>query len=130
MFITRETDYAIRIVRNLSHDNVKSIAEIIDKEYIPNAMAYKVARLLNKAGILKSKSGVNGGYYLSKPLEETTLYDIYVAMNKNPSINECLNKPDSCPINNKRGCGVHRELARVQEILFEELQKTPISKMI
>ena len=130
MFITRETDYAIRIVRNLSNDKITSISDIIEKEHLPNAMAYQVARLLNKAGLVLSKSGISGGYYLSRPLNEISLFDVYVAMNKNPAINECLINPMECPINKEVGCGVHKELLRVQNILFDELKKTPISEMI
>ena len=48
MLINRETDYAFRLVRNLSPDKPKSISTIVDIEHITSPIAYKVARKLEK----------------------------------------------------------------------------------
>lgn len=130
MLITREVDYGIRIVRNLSVDEYKSIVDIAEKEHITKTIAHKLARILNKEGIIKSKRGIDGGYALNISLDELRLYDIYVALIDKPAINECLLDSYICPINKEKGCGVHQELRRIQNILFDEFKRTPISKMI
>ena len=129
MLITREVDYAIRIVRNLNTKEYKNIIDIAKKEYMTETIAHKVARILHKKGVVESKRGVDGGYCLSKSLDELTLFDIYIAIVDKPAINECLLEGRECPINKETGCGVHKELRRIQDVLFEEFKKTPISHM-
>lgn len=130
MLITREVDYAIRIVRNLNTNEYKSIVDIAKKEYMTETIAHKVARILHKKGVIDSKRGIDGGYSLNKSLDELTLYDIYLAIIDKPAINECLLEGKICPVNIERGCGVHKELKRIQNVLFEEFKKTPISHML
>lgn len=131
MLITRETDYAIRILRNLNMDTVMSIHDIAPKELITVTIAHKVARILHKKGLIKSKRGVSGGYTLGRPLNEITLLDVYLAMDNSPYINACLDPEEHCPLDKKRrGCGVHQELYRIQNILHEELQRHNLDEII
>lgn len=44
--------------------------------------AYQVARLLAKAGLVSNKKGPNNGIILLKPLEDISLYDVFIAVNK------------------------------------------------
>ena len=50
MLFTRETDYALRLLRNLDAKKHKSISQIIDKELMTTAITYKVARKLDRPG--------------------------------------------------------------------------------
>jgi len=130
MFINRETDYAIRIVRNLHHEDLSQIESIVQKENISLTMAHKVCRQLKKKDIINSKSGVNGGYHLNKPLEDISLFDVYGAMNDVVAINDCLIDVENCPFAKSDICKVHHELNRVQAILLEELKSKSIAELI
>lgn len=130
MLITREVDYGVRIVRNLNTTEFRNIVDIAKKEKMTETIAHKIARTLQRKGLIQSRRGISGGYALAKSLDELTLYDVYVAIVEKPAINECLLEGSECPINNAQGCGVHRELRRIQDVLFEELKKTPISHML
>ena len=130
MFVNRETDYAIRIVRNLDDNELSQIDTISQKENISVTMAHKVARKLNNKGVIDSKPAVNGGYYLNRPLSEITLFDVYGAMNTTADINACIADRDLCPFAQTEACKVHSELCRIQDILHEELKKKPISELL
>lgn len=130
MFINRETDYAIRIVRNLNHENVSSIEDIAKREQISLTMAHKICRILKKNDVVHSKSGVNGGYMLRRPLHELTLFDVYGAMNDVTEINACLADPELCPFSKNGICKVHLELNRLQAMIHEEMKRKPISELI
>ena len=130
MFINRETDYAIRIVRNLDQNNLSQIENIANKEDISINMAHKICRILKQKNFINSKSGINGGYYLNKPLDELTLFDIYGAMNDVVDINQCLMDKDSCPFSSLGICKVHDELNRIQDVILEELQKKTLNELI
>ena len=130
MFVNRETDYAIRIVRNLNENELSQIENISSKENISITMAHKVARILKNSGVISSKSGINGGYYLNRPLSEITLFDVYGAMNGTADINACIADKELCPFAQTSSCKVHSELCRIQAILHEELKRKPISELI
>jgi len=131
MLITRECDYALRIVRNLSPNEVTSIHTIVERESITNAIAYKVARKLEKAGLLRSIRGNSGGYLLTRGLDEITILDVYKIMEPNPAINECLKQGRECPLlNDEKPCAVHYELERIQNALFEELGKRSLLEIV
>ena len=73
MLITRECDYAIRIIRALSPGDIMNVPTICEKESLTSAITYKMARKLEKAGLIKSYRGSAGGYALNCDLEHTTL---------------------------------------------------------
>ena len=130
MLINRECDYGLRIVRNLSTDDVVSIREIAKKERITNAIAYKVAGKLEKGGLIESVRGNRGGYKLTRGLDEITILDVYNIMEPNVAINECLMPGKDCPIlSGGTPCAVHDELRRIQEMLFAELSSKSLAEI-
>ena len=66
MLITRECDYAVRVVRALAAGGRMSVGDICDKEFITAPFAYKILKKLQNAGIVKGYRGVLGGYALKK----------------------------------------------------------------
>ena len=56
MFITRECDYAVRVVRALWGESRLSVSDICEKEAITAPFAYKILKKLQKAGYLTTYS--------------------------------------------------------------------------
>lgn len=130
MLITRECDYALRIIRNLSTEYVQSIKAVAEKEKITNAIAYKVAGKLEKGGLIRSVRGNRGGYMLSRCADRISILDVYRIMEPDGVINECLKEGSDCPMNRgETPCAVHRELKRVQKVLFSELGKKSLQEI-
>ena len=130
MLITREMDYAVRVVRALKRNTKISATEIAKKEHLPQAITYKVLNSLLKSKLVGSMRGVNGGYYLKCDLTCTTLYDICVALGEDMSITECIRDGYDC-VNNRCGeCILNREFNRIQNSLNRELQLTTLDKLL
>ena len=51
MFITRECDYAVRVVRALWGESRLSVSDICEKESVTAPFAYKILKKLQKHGI-------------------------------------------------------------------------------
>lgn len=131
MLFNRETDYAIRVIRNLSMDAPRSISSIAVKEHISEAIAYKVSRKLHKGGIIKGVRGSNGGYMLVRPLSEITLYDVYRIMEPNSYVSECVRGNVHCPNNQiDSPCMIHAELERIQHDFFENLNSRSLADIL
>ena len=125
MFITRESDYAMRVVRALIGETRLSVSDICEREAITAPFAYKILKKLQNAGIVKGYRGVHGGYALKKDPAELTLYDIYTAIDSDMSIIECLNGRCECTRNGQDGipCYAHDELKDIQNELWSMLRR-------
>lgn len=131
MLLTRECDYAIRIIRALKGGDIVSVQEISQKEGITASIAYKLARKLEKSGYLKSYRGSNGGYALNKRLSQVTLYDLCQAVDKKIFICSCANREFACTQNTvEKPCRVHQELCRIQKLVETELKAKPLSEIL
>lgn len=121
--LTKECDYAIRIIRSLAGGMRRTVEAISSAEHIPHQYAYKILKKLEKAGYVRGIRGREGGYRIAKDLESFTLFDVVVAIDKNLFVNECLRANHQCPHHREDSpCAVHMEFARIQEIFLRELQ--------
>lgn len=74
--------------------NVIKISEKIDSSRHHVA---KVMQKLSRSGLLSSTRGPSGGFILKKQPEEITLFDIYKAVEGEPSSNGCPADKEECP---------------------------------
>jgi len=131
MFLTKECDYGIRIIRALAGEEKKTVETISALEHIPNQYAYKILKKLEHAGFVRSIRGRDGGYQLAKPLSDITLYDIASAMNEKLFLFECLRKDNACSRNSpEQPCAVHVEFRRIQELLTLEMRRKTIEGLV
>ena len=132
MFITRECDYAVRVIRAMASDPRLSVNEICERESITAPFAYKILKKLQKAGIVKGFRGVHGGYVLNKTPDELTLYDVYTAINPDMLIIECLNPGNRCVRDGANGvpCLVHKELVEIQYEVWQLLKRKSLQQIL
>ena len=76
MIITKETDYALRILRVLLDGEKHSVAEMSETELIPNQFAYQILRKLSAGNLVRVSRGALGGCALSCDLDATSLYAV------------------------------------------------------
>ena len=130
MLITRETDYAIRVVRALHRGGQLSAREIAERENMQQAITYKMLRKLSKAGVVESRRGVEGGYILTRPVDELYLYDLFDALDEEMLLTECFEPGYDCANNRDGTCAVHKELSRIQKVIEEEMKRKPLSELL
>ena len=61
MLLSRETDYALRILQSLLDGERKATGDISTSEMIPQQFAYKIIKKLSRAGLIEITRGVDGG---------------------------------------------------------------------
>lgn len=77
--ISKKTKYAIKALVYLAKECDKGpilISTIAEKEKIPQKFLEAILLDLRKAGILNSKKGKGGGYYLLKKAEDVNMADV------------------------------------------------------
>lgn len=128
MLMTRESDYAVRIMRALSVGRLMTVKQICEQEAIPTQFAYKILKKLANAKLIRIIRGASGGYELMKDLHEVSLLDLMNAVGEEGVVNACIKPSYECSWRGKDGrpCKVHTELARIQEALNQELSRHSI----
>ena len=127
MLVTREMDYALRILRALHQDGQLSAAAVARQEHMQKAITLKLLNRLLSSGIVESRRGVSGGYFLKRSCQELSIYDVFQAIGEPPLLNRCQREGYQCENFPKGGCGVCRELGRIQDSLDRELRRMPLS---
>ena len=136
MLLTKECDYAIRIVQKLSSLddglNQETVSTICDSEHIPVSFAYKILMKLKKAGIVSSVRGMAGGYLLSKAPDSISVFDVLRAVDANLFINECLKPGHACQNNDSRStpCNMRCVLEQLQDNFVSTLSQTTITQIL
>ena len=125
MLITRETDYALRILRALADGKRHNVKELCESEAVPQQFAYKILRRLTDAGLVKSVRGVNGGTELAGDLGSITLLDVIRITESDYYISDCMSPDYACTWSEKncRKCTIHSRLCEIQQKLDQELEK-------
>lgn len=131
MLITKEVDYAIRILRALSDGRQRTVGSITSEQFIPQQFAYKIVKKLNRAGLISISRGAEGGCRLEADLKKTSLYDLMEAMEEELEISTCMKTGYCCPWREKNTfCQVHSRLRLVQERLNAELRSHTLDSLI
>ena len=124
MLITRETDYALRILRILSRGEYYTVGEMADREKFPQKFGYKITKKLEKAGVVRIVRGAGGGCALACDLKTVSLYDLIEAVETNACLTACMTPGYECEWrgSSRRVCTIHGQLARVQGEIDREFR--------
>jgi Rrf2 family protein len=130
VFITKESDYAVRMIRILGQRGRGTVESVCKEEQVPHQYGYKILKKLEKAGLVRGYRGTNGGYELEKTPGAITLYDVISAVEDSVVISGCLEHGFDCPMNRgKRKCGVHREFIRIQSVILSALKERTLEEI-
>ena len=131
IFLTKECDYGIRMIRSLAKGEKKTVQGIVETEKIPLQYAYKILKKLEKGGFVSSIRGRDGGYVLKKALSSYSLYDVATSIENNLFVFECLHKKDACIFREaEQPCRIHCEFERIQKVLIDELTSKSMAEVL
>lgn len=102
----------------------------------PKEFVSKMLQILTASGIVGSKKGKNGGFYLGKDPQEIKLIDIVVAIDGLDVFNNCVlgfpgcsvNEP--CPVHNKWGVIRDEALKMLSEETLFDLKEKTLNKLL
>ncbi len=131
MFISKESDYAIRIIRSLSDGELHSVNDLVDTEMVPKQFAYKITKKLEKCGYIRIHRGVKGGCELVKKPEEISVLDVINAIEDHIEISHCMEPGYQCTWReNHGGCSVHCKIGEIQNQVDQLLSGYTMADML
>lgn len=133
MLITKETDYALRILRALADGNRLTASELATNEQIPQQFAYKILKKLDKAGYVQIARGADGGCTLAASLSSITLFRLIRAMERDAAVSACTAPGYECQWRKSHGgdiCNAHIHLAQIQQAINRELDSHTLQDVL
>jgi Rrf2 family protein len=136
MRLSKRGEYGLRAMITLAEPAQKSdspammqIRAISQREQISPKFLEQILLTLKNAGLLHSKMGVGGGYYLSKAASEITLGQIFRVLDGPVAPIKCVSQmayePCGCP--NEQVCGLRLVMGDVRNAIADILDNTSLA---
>lgn len=123
---------ALILQENKPAGGVVQIKEIAEREHIPAKFLEQILLTLKNAGLLRSKMGIGGGYYLAKPPSEISLGQIIRVLDGPLAPIRCTSQmayePCGCP--DERTCGLRMIMLDVRNAIANILDRTTLKDVI
>ena len=105
---------------------------------VPPALLAKILPKLEKAGIVVSTGGMNGGYRLGRPPRDITVLDVVDAIEGGKRLFDCKEVRRGCilfgghpPAWSGQGvCGIHAVMLRAEKTMRAELARTTLFDLV
>ena len=140
MRLSKRGEYGLRAMifiatalHNRQADNgLVQIKDISEKENIPAKFLEQILLTLKNAGLLHSKMGVGGGYYLGKPANEINLGQIFRVLDGPVAPIRCVSQMayESCGCPDERTCGLRLTMLDVRNAIANILDHTSLADVI
>lgn len=138
VFFSKACELGLQAVLFLSIKKEKIIfnAEEVSKELkVPKEFVSKVLQILTNSGVVGSKKGKNGGFYLAKNPNQIKLIDIVEAIDGLDVFKSCvlgfpgcsMEKP--CPVHNKWGVLRDEAYKMLNDETLEQLKEKTVQKI-
>ncbi len=134
--LSKKTKYAIHALLKLAREKKRGpilISEISESENIPKKFLENILLELRKAGILESKMGKGGGYYLIKKPSEVNLAEVVRLFDGAIALVPCATfqfykKCDDCK--DEVTCGIRWIMKDVRDATVEKLKSSTLQQIL
>jgi Rrf2 family protein len=135
MQLSKRGEYGLRALIQLAHPApdgsivVMQIHDIAALEKMPVKFLEQILLTLKNAGLLQSKRGTTGGYYLAKPADEIMLGQIVRILDGPLAPIRCVSQmayePCGCP--DAKSCGLRMVMGDVRNAIAGILDHTSLA---
>lgn len=132
VIFSKKCELALQAVLFLSvkeKEHVFKAGEISEELKVPKEFVSKMLQILTASGIVGSRKGKSGGFYLAKCPADIKLIDIVMAIDGNSVFSNCVlgfpgcSSESPCPVHNKWGKLRDEALKMLSEETLEELKE-------
>ena len=132
--LNKKTQYALQALQYLAEhkdDGPVLISEISDRKNIPLKFLESILLQLKKEGILDSKKGKGGGYYLNMPPQKISLARIIRLIHGPIAMLPCVSLYfyERCANCDEENCGLHDTMIQVRDATLKILEKKTVADL-
>jgi FeS assembly SUF system regulator len=127
--MSKLTEYAFMVIMALKKSSSPASADFLASVTgLETPTVSKILKKLKKAGLLDSKRGAAGGYFLIRSQQDISLNDVIVAMEGGMSLTECADDDQACHLT--QSCYMSAGMKRVNQVILEALQSVTVSDIL
>lgn len=128
--ISTKGDYGLLLLSSLAAHHAQgrskiSLREVSDEKKLPLKYLGEIAQELKRAGIISSKEGRDGGYWLAKAPHEISLIEVLEALEGPVEPVKCCSKEKTCTI--QSSCGVKATWQEATTMMREFLKNKTLA---
>jgi Rrf2 family protein len=135
MRLSKRGEYGLRAMIDLATWELETgrgivqIKEIAEREKIPAKFLEQILLTLKNAGLLHSKMGIGGGYYLAKAAGEISLGQIIRVLDGPVAPIRCVSQMayESCGCPDEEACGLRLVMFDVRNAMANILDNTSLA---
>ena len=133
MKLSKRGEYGLKAAIDLASRDSQSalipIKEIAEQQQIPVKFLEQILLTLKNAGLLGSKAGVGGGYYLAKPPEDITLGQVIRVLDGPVAPIRCVSQMayERCTCEDEETCGLRLAMLDVRNAIADILDNTTLA---
>jgi Rrf2 family protein len=135
MRLSKRGEYGLRAMIHLANaqkhspDVMVQIKDISAQEKIPTKYLEQILLALKNAGLLQSKMGIGGGYYLAKAPEQINLGQIIRVLDGPLAPIRCVSQMayEHCGCPDERTCGLRMVMGDVRNAIADILENTTLA---
>jgi Rrf2 family protein len=133
MRLSKRGEYGLKALIDLASQEegagVIQIREIAERERIPVKFLEQILLALKNAGLLRSKLGSTGGYYLARPPSEITLGQIVRVLDGPLAPIHCVSQMayERCVCPDESTCGLRLTMLDVRNAIADILDHTTLA---
>ncbi len=131
MKISTKGRYALRMLLDLAEhpgDGFIALKDIAARQNISKKYLEQIVPVLNKAGILQTNRGFQGGYRLLKDPENITVGDVLRETEGTLAPVECIQDENSCPMRDH--CGTLNVWVGLAKVINEYLDGITLAQIL
>lgn len=106
-----------------------SLSEVARKQGISQSYLEQIAIELRRSGLLRSRRGAQGGYYLARSPDETTAGDVIRALEGSILPIQCVTDTKCEPCSMEDGCSARGIWEQVRDRLVETLDSITLADL-
>lgn len=138
--LTRKTDYALVALAKLAKEKLTtdgkplSARVLADQHHLPLPLLMNALKELHRAGVIDSRRGANGGYFLARDPEAISLREIIEALEGSIKVTLCSDESQGetqnacCDL--LQTCIISEPIRRINVLLNEFLQKISLKDIV
>jgi Rrf2 family protein len=108
---------------------VAQLKDIAERQQIPVKFLEQILLTLKNAGLLRSRAGVGGGYYLARPPAEITLGQVARTLDGPLAPIPCVSQMayERCVCDDENTCGLRLAMLDVRNAIADILDNTTLA---
>jgi len=130
VIFSKKCELAVQAVLFLSvkeRSRIFKAGEISDELKVPKEFVSKMLQILTAGGIIGSKKGKSGGFYLAKDPAEIKLIDIVLAIDGDEVFSSCVLGFPGC--SSESPCPVHEKWGKLRDDAFKMLAEETLEQL-